>query len=68
MRYSIKIKDGFAEFEFGRVPLTEVILDVAEYGSVRADAALVYFLHSANKSSYGGCFDPDKCEVCKAEK
>lgn len=66
MRTTINIKDGFAEFEFGRVPLTEIGL-VGDFGLVRADVALDYYLHYSSQERNGSCW-PDKCNICTAQK
>ena len=36
MRYILTIRDGFVEFEFGRIPLTEVGIS-GDFGLVRGD-------------------------------
>ena len=36
MKYTIKIKDGYIEFEFGKIKLEDIAVDIFE-GSMRAD-------------------------------
>lgn len=62
MKYQLNIKEGFAEFELGRIPLTEIILHIDNYGSVRADVALTYMLHEARQRDYKKC--PVECGIC----
>jgi hypothetical protein len=49
MRYIINIRKGNIEFEgIGKLNLEDVLLDLGEFGLVRADYVLVKFLHHTN--------------------
>jgi hypothetical protein len=68
MRYVLKVEDKVAQFEgIGKFPLSELIVEMPDYGMVRGDALLTMFLHGARQREYKSCLG-NQCEVCEADR